>query len=430
MSKRFLSILFILFQLGYSPSSFAGRTEKPTTTESSPASSGPRSQKEDSNEAISASLSGSPARVSQLEPLAEEFDRLKIENRLHYTVNLVWINKHTSKWDETRPFVFPETHERTFLEQRIFEWARLSSGADVNVWFDGGAPGFEMVSEAQIQQTQQLFDRFNQENPHAGRVFLKNVRSIAQVQENEAVFSSETPVYFRADLLRVMATVDTLDKQRAVSVGSGAPSDSYFIYADFDVAPLSQEELFDPETLAHLGRFGMVVAQGGLSSGIVPMENAFHIVRGGQAHLMEALKTAIIETNIQRGKIALDGELHTRHYPHTSALPQIVYDSYPSMYRYLYHLEGLGSLQVKQYQLGPKEFDYRGREYQRVLGTFYVPYDKAVHGLSIFQPDSGSASLYSVGQFDAWDPKLIHQYALWVPTKVVKRPPSKNGGYN
>ncbi len=78
-----------------------------------------------------------------------------------------------------------------------------------------------------------------------------------RVQSETAIFSNQTPVYFRVDLLRIMATIHTLEQCIEKCI---------FVYADMDVVPMNQDQLFDDET----------------------MQNSFHMVANDNPKLVKA----------------------------------------------------------------------------------------------------------------------------------------------
>lgn len=373
---------------------------------------------------------------------------LRIPSSSDYSVNLMWLNKDSSKLD-ARDFIFPDFHENVDLKERIFEWAERSPGSEVNIWFDSG-----FVSKKQIRNTEKLFSTFNSTHQTSGNVGLKDIRALSSVNSyrNQKLFSHpDIPVYFKADLFRVMATLETLQTSNR-SKGAGATGESpenYFTYADFDVTPMPRLELFDHDTLVNLNKFGIVVASKGIAptKDLARMENSFHIVRAGHKNVHEALQTAVVETSLINAEHILDKTLHLYgSYLYYDTVPQMVYGSYAGLFPYLYHLEGYGVLTITQYVLGEPKTNQRGLVYWPVLSESAEPYDKARDGLSPFI--SGYAHTPSLpfkfvkssrlpsNRIRKMDPDTFEETGEWiddgrlyVPSKDIIRPLSRCCGY-
>ncbi len=244
-----------------------------------------------------------------------------------YTINLMWINRGLAG---EQKYIFPAKNEEELKEKYldpIITWSELHPTNNVQVWFDSA-----LTAQEAPQRTLEKIKEHTT-NP----VILKDVRDLSEVNNNAAVFSHKTPVYFRADLLRVMAALHTLSTTKA----------DHFVYADFDVNPLSKQELFDKTTVEHLEKFGIVVAY----NKCLDFENSFQIIGKNNKNLIEALQRTIVDLNIKRAYNALDDQFYNvsgRKDPQGPMKPlqQIVYDSYPAMFHYFYHLEGLGKLKL------------------------------------------------------------------------------------
>jgi hypothetical protein len=127
------------------------------------------------------------------------------------------------------------------------------------------------------------------------------------------------PVYFRVDLLRVIAAYRSLIHNE----------NEYFVYADLDVMPLSEREIFDKKTKQKLKDFGIVMARDYMFN----FENSFQITSKNDL-LLKAMKTVLIDVSIEQG-IKREGY---------ADLAQAVFTNYPTMFHYFYHLQGWGRL--------------------------------------------------------------------------------------
>jgi hypothetical protein len=289
--------------------------------------------------------------------------------------------------------VFPNKHENTDLKETISKWAELNPNAQLTIWFDS-----EFTTPLQVKNSQTFID--NVARAKGGKIVLMDVRKIPKIKLNPSVFSKQTPVYFHADLDRLMATISTIEQ---------CSGQCYFVYADWDVVPMNQEQLFDKETMKKLNKFGVVFALA-LGAPLNDMENLFHIIGNNKPKLIEAINTAIIDLNIERAKKALDGELETNKIPQTEALAQIVYYSIPQMFEYYYYLEGLGKLFVD------------GNEYYGGYSPFSPSMDPYGQGqIMTFETDDISLR----------GKRMFGKFQILIPTKEVETTAQVKGkGYN
>ena len=240
----------------------------------------------------------------------------------------MWINK---KLNDKQLYIHPsqdrEDLQKNFLNP-IFKWAAVNQGGAVNVWFDS-----KLTPAQAVENTQALIEEYIQEHPGMAPIQLRDVRTLPKVVQHPEVFSEKTPVYFRVDLIRVIAGLHTISTKET----------PYFVYADLDVEPLSQEQLFDDQTQQNLKKYGIVIAKG--------QENGFQIIGHQNAHLLEAMGWVLVELNIARAQRALQGgyfEGIGNKDPRgpTNPLVQSVYSCYGMMFDYFCHLEGCRKLWV------------------------------------------------------------------------------------
>lgn len=300
---------------------------------------------------------------------------------VNYSVNCMWIYRSPEPDHE---YIFPNNKQENFFK-KISEWANIND--KVNIWYDGN-----LASPKQIQNTQKYL---NDKGLNV-KINLKNIRDLAYVQQSPEVFSankiggntyeSYLPVYFRVDLARAIAALET------VKTGEK------FVYFDMDMEPMSKEKLFDPDTLYNLEHFGIVMAH----YGALGFENGFQIVSDQVPELLKAMDFAIINLNIARAKNALQHGF----FPNVAniddgmkPLQQIVYNSYPDMFNLSYLYQGLLSLKFNGHS-----------------------YDKNQDGFEPLRP------FYKNGSLEVKDIKPFIQMrkgTLIYPTKEVDLPPTR-----
>ena len=318
-----------------------------------------------------------------------------------YSINLMRINK---KMDERQKHVIAKQDdiERIQYEPHIRSWAEKNPDAEINFWVDS-----RVTSDEAIQSFKYWIASQDKTRDH---IILRDIRStLEEVKKDHQVevFSDKMPVYFRADLLRVLVTMHVASEQKK----------GYVVYADLDVKPMNKEKLFDSQTVSKLDKYGMVVTHGGW----LGFENSFHILNASDSVAMLALNRAIIEVNIARAQNALHGKFYNTsgRQPEGPIKPltQVVYDSYPSLFKYLYHEKGLGKLQVCRIEDGVKHYEV---------------YDYQKHGIKFF----GLRQLNSNISFEPIDEEIktgnTRKFidSMYVPTKCIKVPPAAGCGYN
>lgn len=309
------------------------------------------------------------------------------------TMNLFWINK---KLDENQRYIYPSKDEQALFNdflKNIFMWAEgLDKNIPVHVWFDS-----QLTPKAAVVNTQALIDKYMKFRAQKAPIILQDIRDLPEVIQHPEVFSDKTPVYFRVDLLRVIAAYNTITTHNT----------SNFVYADLDMEPLPQKDLFDDETKQNLKQYGMILAK---AHGM-KYENGFFILSRHNNNMLEAVKFALIDLNIQRAYNALNDDFYNpsnrRDRTAMKPLQQIVYDSYGNMFKYFFHLSGEGVVKV----------------YDNSTGNWsLVPYDKEANGLKPF----GLKHLKYL-EFEGKSSRVLgERWAPRGPTKKVKLPPAEH----
>ena len=228
----------------------------------------------------------------------------------------MWIN---SKYNSRQKYITPDVN---LLISKIKDWHAGNPECNINVWYDS-----KMLSQNAITNTREILD---------GQItsLLLDIRDIPDVKDNEKIFSEKIPVYFRADLSRVIAANYYLRETGT----------KYFVYADLDVEPMDKNKLFDTDTMEILDKTGIVLAQ----HDITQFENSFQII-SNNPHTLLALQHIIINLNILRAKNALRGnfkQIDDLLSSPIKCLTESVFYSYYPMLKYLYHLRGYGKLCV------------------------------------------------------------------------------------
>lgn len=280
-----------------------------------------------------------------------------------YTVNLMWVN---STLKQQQKYIHPiedEQEMRTHFLDRIFAWARIGSpDSIVQVWYDS-----QMSSPQAVANTQELIVHQQKEESMVP-IVLKDVRTLEKVAAHPDAFSDLFPVFFRVDLLRIIAAEQAITNHQTAN----------FVYTDLDVIPLSKEHLFNKDTTQKLQRFGTVMTY----HETFKLENNFFILTGHNENLLKALRCAQIDLNLKRAeklfayKKMLDNydmsdnanmlstfgkSKHDAKYCLQGCMnhqKQQIYDSYHDMFDYFFHLEGMGTAILRSPQHVATEDDF------------------------------------------------------------------------
>ncbi len=231
------------------------------------------------------------------------FTHNSFSNDDKYTINLMWINRARN---EQQKYIYPAENKEELSKKfltHLFNWAQANPEGIVNLWFDS----FLTPTNA-VKETKKLISQYLQQHPELSPIILRDVRTLSYVTENPKIFSEKMPIFFRVDLLRVIAQVH--------DISSGITP--YFVYSDLDMKPVSKEELFDTETMQKLRMFGIVMAH----HPTLGFENGFSIVSNHNPHLLQAMQYTLIDLNIQRAYNALENKFYKSE--HISDLNSLV----------------------------------------------------------------------------------------------------------
>ncbi|MCF7899118.1 hypothetical protein K9L05_00525 [Candidatus Babeliales bacterium] len=344
--------------------------------------------------------------------------RTRQDQEIQYSINLMWVN---SRLNPEQKYIFPNTE---FYLNCIFKWAQANSGSIVNLWFDSA-----MTPIHAIENTAMAIEDYKSFHPEVAIIRLRDVRTLPKVQEFSEVFSNQIPVYFRVDLLRLIIALHMLQTNEI----------DYFVYADLDMRPINKEQIFDQVTIQNLLQYGIVMAQFKAFHGF---ENGFQIISKNQ-NLLQAIDFAMIKLNIMRARKALkDGyfpNINNRRDPKPMhPIEQIIYDSYPNMFKYFYFLEGYGQLKKSALSLEDGKLRTNFISYDKNIhrlkpfginklntnGLFFIPNDKNKFLNVYYEYDDSTDDDSFFEDDDCSDKKQKVFRWLWVPTKKVKLPPS------
>lgn len=150
------------------------------------------------------------------------------------TVNLVWVNKT----EATSDYVAPDT-----ALNNACGWAALNPKTDVNIWYD----------KAFLLRPRKTLTRSNnyikEKCPdYAGRIFLKDIRSLDFVTKYAAFYQKSIPIFTRVDMFRLQLLAD---------LATSSPLSKH-IYSDIDIRPLSNDNLNHKLLSNALSNFGIV----------------------------------------------------------------------------------------------------------------------------------------------------------------------------
>ncbi len=161
-----------------------------------------------------------------------------------YSVNLLWVNAvHTN---ET---VFP----RDSLSQ-VVNWSRLHPQNQINLWYDN-------TTEAAVENTHTLIAENELHN-----VKLCNINTLLRLQNAyEILNQSCAGLYFRVDFFKLLITSELLLTK----------PHELMVFSDFDLEPLTHENLFDAKTRDNIEKFNLVFCAKGFNG----FENSFHIMK-------------------------------------------------------------------------------------------------------------------------------------------------------
>jgi|ERR1700733_465773 len=258
-----------------------------------------------------------------------------------YSINLMWINRQAYANQE---YIYPATKENNFGKEFLdttLKWAKQNPEGTINLWFDSLLTTKEAIQNTQECINQEILKCHNR----ISKIELKDIRQLTRVHKNPEIFSTEIPVYFRADLSRAIVAEEMIRQNK----------NSYFVYADFDVKPMTKIQLFDRKTLDLLNKYNFVMAK---TANKLGFENGFQIFTYNEK-LLKAMRLMLIKANILRAHTFLE-EAKEKEDPNSIlnnarvwkiqeiGFQENVFYSYPLMYTYFCQLQNTGSLMLSK----------------------------------------------------------------------------------
>jgi len=172
-----------------------------------------------------------------------------------YSINLLWVNYMPQDREaDTAEHIFGDGLSDSTLNRFtsvLSEWRQLNPDAEINLWFDSA-----LVTERAYLNTKEILDSID--------VRLRDIRNISNVPKYvQLSLHPITQIYYRVDILKALIA-DYLFSEDA----------RYIVVTDVDVAPMSEDILFNALTLESLNERGYVFSNSGDAHG---MENSFFI---------------------------------------------------------------------------------------------------------------------------------------------------------
>lgn len=208
-------------------------------------------------------------------------------------INLSWIFK--SKSDSNGDFVFPiifnrqtsllkGTYEEIDLFKKVEDWAQRNPETQINIWCD-----LSLVRPGALDNTMARFAELG----IASQIKIIDINE--ELSRYKDLLSPTLGVYFRTDIVRILATHATLQKIPANEI-------LFFAYFDLAIDAINLVDLYEGAasdkniTADLINKYGIVV---GKSHHEDPYENSFHIM-SNRENLLFALENAIIKKNQYR----------------------------------------------------------------------------------------------------------------------------------
>lgn len=198
-----------------------------------------------------------------------------------YLINLMWVNE---KLDPDQPHVINKNEKEVAkLCEDLKEWSVGNPGVKVIFWFDGNH-----VSKNAVDATATML----KDTPGGERVQFCDIRTLEHFASNPDLLSETLPVYFRADLARLVVLWHFAQTTEVI----------YTIYVDIDVPPMTKDQLFDKQMIEDLNTQGFVLAHSDTTIG--NYENQFLALNTRNSEAVRALQE-VINLDTHRAKWAL-----------------------------------------------------------------------------------------------------------------------------
>lgn len=258
----------------------------------------------------------------------------------NYLVNLMWLNQDLKEGCE---YIYCGNNiQKGFLEP-ILGWAEKTAGdCEIRVWYNS-----KTTTPEAVKRTEELIQNMlAQSNKNSlSKVSLVDIHTLKSVQEYEAIlfpsveqYYRKPPVYFKADLIRVMICHEIAEKKEH----------NYIVYSDLNIPPLTSGELFNDSTKRDLEVCGLVLAKNAKND--TPYENAFYIIDSNNIDMMQAIKIGLIDINLKRAEIFSQESILENQLKNYQFMEQIVYMSHDAMMKLYKFYKGEAEIGKNSYK--------------------------------------------------------------------------------
>lgn len=212
------------------------------------------------------------------------------------SINFVWIFKEKQTSDNS--FIFPSeiirplnkansANETIKTFEKIAQWRELNPSTTINIWYDSS-----LLNSYSINNTK---DKLNE-------LKINNINLI-DINEKE-LLKQELPIYFRADIARVLASLTTDNTH------------NFFIYFDFSIDPIKISDLYEKDNiLEKLEEFGMIMGQ----TEHTTYENSFFIIGSNNETtrdlVIKAFNKGMIEYFLNKPSVEIGEQDVWKQYP-------------------------------------------------------------------------------------------------------------------
>src|SRR5260221_6221190 len=254
-------------------------------------------------------------------------------SKIKYTINLNWIN---NTLDNQQPFIFPGAQNSEQLREKFLGnpigWTKRHPKDTLCIWYDSTTTSEGAIEATKIEVEKYTITLIDQV-PIISEYLEEFSKKTGVVVKYHDIFSERSPVYFRTDLARVILSVCAIKKGLT----------NFFIFANFNMPPISIRELFDRESLKTLkigGGLVMAFNTTGTNSDLyqktTAFENSFFIYTGTDPLMEESLNNTLIKGSI----LVARHELRSG----TQLSPQTAYNLYGLTFSYYYSKKKHGKI--------------------------------------------------------------------------------------
>lgn len=205
---------------------------------------------------------------------------------IQYSLNTLWINSRKIVGDDRYLYDQGETPLKRLenfnnkIVNPLIDWSKLNPNATTNLWYDA-----DRICSSVIVNSESVIQKALDENSCQKNIFLKDIR-VLEIFKNEPLLFKDKPLFWVIDYLKNCILLHAWENENL----------RYCVNMDLDVAPLSEQELFDSSTIQSLDKFGFVMAAAGA---FLHYENSFQIFDCRNIWLKKCVKKVLIDMNAQ-----------------------------------------------------------------------------------------------------------------------------------